>query len=267
MRKAGFAASRSIRLKRLAARVLVFLLLGAVINVVVGWVSIALWDPLFGTSDQIRAAGEWTHWRMVSTRSWGAALCAADMNVRRQPGDWPGGADDAASPVVQDHPGWRRSPIPSWVDWRERDTLYPENGPVAGDPCLFLGCGWPFISLACATRVESGKWKGALAVEIPRTRLGGGTLFLPCTRDDSGITRVYRSRVRPIPCKPVWSGFLINTSFYAGSCWFFATAPGAVRRAIRRRRHLCPSCAYPIGTSTVCTECGAPLPPAAREPF
>lgn len=29
------------------------------------------------------------------------------------------------------------------------------------------------------------------------------------------------------------------------------------RRRSRARRGLCPSCAYPIGTSDVCTECGA----------
>ena len=30
----------------------------------------------------------------------------------------------------------------------------------------------------------------------------------------------------------------------------------ALRRFLRLRRGLCPKCAYPIGESTVCTECG-----------
>ncbi len=36
--------------------------------------------------------------------------------------------------------------------------------------------------------------------------------------------------------------------------------PVALRRLIRRRRGLCPTCAYPIGESATCTECGKALP-------
>ena len=59
-----------------------------------------------------------------------------------------------------------------------------------------------------------------------------------------------------IPGRPVWSGFAINTIFYAAILWLLFFTPGAVRRTIRRKRGLCPACAYPIGTSPVCTECG-----------
>jgi hypothetical protein len=31
---------------------------------------------------------------------------------------------------------------------------------------------------------------------------------------------------------------------------------GAWRRSLRVKRGLCPACAYPVGVSPVCTECG-----------
>jgi hypothetical protein len=65
---------------------------------------------------------------------------------------------------------------------------------------------------------------------------------------------------RALPLEPLWPGFAINTIFYAAILWVLFFAPGKLKRAIRRRRGLCPACAYPIGSSPVCTECGASLP-------
>ncbi len=60
--------------------------------------------------------------------------------------------------------------------------------------------------------------------------------------------------------RPIRPGFAINTIFYAGILWLLFAAPGFVRRRYRIKRGLCPSCAYPVGESNVCTECGAPKP-------
>jgi hypothetical protein len=60
-----------------------------------------------------------------------------------------------------------------------------------------------------------------------------------------------------LPSQPITGGFAINTIFYAAILWLLFFAPASVRRMIRRRRGLCPACAYPVGTSPVCTECGA----------
>jgi hypothetical protein len=59
--------------------------------------------------------------------------------------------------------------------------------------------------------------------------------------------------------KPLWPGFAINTIFYAAILWLLFAAPGFVRRRLRVRRGQCPACAYPVGASDVCTECGAQL--------
>ena len=58
--------------------------------------------------------------------------------------------------------------------------------------------------------------------------------------------------------EPIWPGFAVNTLFYAGVLWVVFAGPLALRRMIRRRRGQCPTCAYPIGQSPVCTECGTP---------
>ena len=49
--------------------------------------------------------------------------------------------------------------------------------------------------------------------------------------------------------------FVANTIFYAALLWL----PFVLRRFIRVKRGLCPACAYPMGESDVCSECGTPL--------
>ncbi len=60
----------------------------------------------------------------------------------------------------------------------------------------------------------------------------------------------------PRPMRPIFPGFLINTLFYTAVLWLVSFAPFTARRLIRRRGGQCAKCAYPIGTSPVCTECG-----------
>ena len=63
-----------------------------------------------------------------------------------------------------------------------------------------------------------------------------------------------------IPLRPIWPGFAVNTLFYATILWLLIAGPFALRRFLRVRRGLCPKCAYPMGESYVCTECGRALP-------
>ncbi len=65
---------------------------------------------------------------------------------------------------------------------------------------------------------------------------------------------------RLAPLRPIWPGFAINTLFYATLLWLLAWGPFPLRRSLRLRRGLCPTCAYPMGESAVCTECGRLLP-------
>lgn len=62
-----------------------------------------------------------------------------------------------------------------------------------------------------------------------------------------------------IPLRPFWGKLALNTLFYAGVVWLLFFAPAIVRRARRVRQGLCPHCAYPVGVSERCSECGAIL--------
>ena len=65
---------------------------------------------------------------------------------------------------------------------------------------------------------------------------------------------------RLLPLRPLWPGFALNTFLYAAILWLLIPGPFALRRLRRVRRGLCPKCAYPMGESSVCTECGRSLP-------
>jgi hypothetical protein len=63
---------------------------------------------------------------------------------------------------------------------------------------------------------------------------------------------------RAIPLRPIWSGFLVNTLFYAAILAVLFLAPERTRRTLRRRRGRCITCNYdrrgiPDGP---CPECG-----------
>ncbi len=66
------------------------------------------------------------------------------------------------------------------------------------------------------------------------------------------------------PLRPMWRGAVGNTLFYGCILCLLWFGVAALRRATRRRRGLCVRCAYPIGDSERCSECGTPVP--ARRP-
>ncbi len=64
---------------------------------------------------------------------------------------------------------------------------------------------------------------------------------------------------RRIPTQILWSGFTQNVLVFAVILGLGIPGPFALRRFLRVRRGLCPKCAYPMGESGVCTECGGAL--------
>ena len=63
--------------------------------------------------------------------------------------------------------------------------------------------------------------------------------------------------------RPIWPGFIINAFLYGAFLWLALCGPFVLRRYRRAKRGLCPNCAYPVGRSPVCTECGGALPTRA----
>jgi hypothetical protein len=61
-----------------------------------------------------------------------------------------------------------------------------------------------------------------------------------------------------VPFRPVLFGTVLNTLLLATLLWLVPLRQ--VRGYLRQRRGRCPSCAYPMGVSSICSECGSRLP-------
>jgi hypothetical protein len=80
-------------------------------------------------------------------------------------------------------------------------------------------------------------------------------------------TSVGQVRLRGIvPFRPVWSGLLLNLFVYFVIALTLLRGPRTILVRRRLRKGLCPQCAYPIGVSPVCTECGTALPLRRESP-
>jgi hypothetical protein len=117
--------------------------------------------------------------------------------------------------------------------------------------------GWPFPALRRAQlwagRDNSPRWSSAqsagsagAAGSAGGTSSGGISTFV-----DTGLA-------------VSWPGVFANPLFFALIAWLIFVAPIVAWRylhhELRVRRGLCPSCGYPAGVSSLCTECGASLP-------
>ncbi len=63
----------------------------------------------------------------------------------------------------------------------------------------------------------------------------------------------------PVPLRPLWPGFAVNTAIYGAFAWFVMFAPGVARRARRLKREACVKCGYDLRGGVaggMCPECG-----------
>ena len=63
---------------------------------------------------------------------------------------------------------------------------------------------------------------------------------------------------RVLPLYPIWTGFIVNTIFYASLLWLLINVPLALLHMTRRQRGLCVKCAYDLRglDHEACPECG-----------
>ncbi len=237
-------------MKRWIFKLVVFLLLGAIVNVALAW-TCALWTPLSaGTvldEQQRTQLGLKSHYQLRSDVAFGYTEFI--------PGKY-------STPVVID------SSLAEGGRWVTPTRIYFPDAvvPYALDtsPSLLTNprltyqlpwieevrAGWPFRSLMAQPRQMGLPFKESIERGV----------FPP--------KWVYLLNPKPgrrIPLHPIWPGFAINTIFYAAILWLVILGPFTARRIIRRKRGLCINCGYDLrGTEhEVCPECGvAGGPPA-----
>jgi hypothetical protein len=211
--------------RRTVIIVMLLLLGGAIVNVAVAW----------GGAFRLREVGDAKTFRSHAQDPCWFLLIGRGPNCH-----WiiaqktPFGYGDEEHPPID---------VPHWSKLRSRpDTI--DFQAVSDTQSVFEGArGWPCLGLVSRARYETF---GNTVIESS----GGFVLKSEHWWFIFG---------RMLPYQPVWPGFAINTIFYAAILCGLFFAPGMVKRGLRRRRGLCPACAYPIGSSPVCTECGSPL--------
>jgi hypothetical protein len=139
-------------------------------------------------------------------------------------------------------------PTPAWSPHDDEPSQWmAQAGPRATEVQFVEARGWPSLALRSWYRGRRSAEAGKTEEQLQGIQI----TFWPRQGVNGGFAR------RVLPTRPIWPGFAINTVFYAVILWVVFAAPFALRRRKRMRRGLCPACAYPVGDSEVCTECGA----------
>jgi hypothetical protein len=251
-------------MKRWTIRILVFLLLGVIVNVAVAWgcavcVDINQAPPIRGRLGSPQAP----RWFVTCRQAFGSLQIHRHVFIRKDmKGLW--------EPTLEMYGADVTDMIPSWSDAERDFTSWSELD-------IEEARGWPAFCVRCAWDQHTIRWRNNLQViPVQSFRVEGdvvhfvyaGKEFTFPLRGNGvvggwllDVTSGGRDipAVRVVPYQPIWPGFAINTLFYAGILWLLFAAPFALRRRRRIKRGLCPACAYPVGASDVCTECGKPV--------
>lgn len=223
---------RARRFRRLGVRISVFLMLGTVVNVGVAW-GLAAWLSIAHTQDDmgvVVAGADELGWRVFRRERSGAIrLGYRPMWIEQ----W-----EVPFPELDPVPGWSRVSTP----------------PASLEAALLVedARGWPMHALMCELEVlDDGHFVYAIGVI-----------------DGIPLSSVYRPGVlmgsefydaTALPLRPIWSGFAINTLFYAVVLYGLWSMPLVARRAMRRREGRCATCGYDLRATRAqdpCPECG-----------
>ena len=233
----------------------IFLLAGAVVNVAVAWGcaltgfaahierAITFHDSMIWQVDRLSRAGAVV---FVSVRDRTPRMDHIDEVV-------------IASTLVESqrvrHPDVRGDPAEFLDDWTGFASPTPqfESGEITRETRAASGRGLPMLALWCeTTREGEGQIRGGI-----------DTGAQPLNYWFQKIPR-FRANPRVLPLRPLWPGFAVNTLFYAAVLWLLIPGPFVLRRFVRIKRGRCVKCAYPMGESGVCSECGKALPTSRR---
>ncbi|MEE9129212.1 MAG: hypothetical protein V3T84_04275 [Phycisphaerales bacterium] len=212
-------------MKRRLFKLVVFLLLGAIVNVAVAWFFV----------------------KEYSSRQPGAkfaTLSQAEWSI----------LDNLGYVAPKRRDGWK-------LNWGDRTgnarllvcRIYLQDGRslLGVDAYMHVETGWPLRSLS-----------GERIVPFESARGWQNGQVLKYEFRSAAVIPTTPLIVRPLRPRPF--GFLVNSLLYAAAFWLLVGGPREVRRWLRKRRGLCIKCGYDLrGTEhEVCPECGARAKPA-----
>ena len=233
-------------LLKLTLRIILFLLLGAIINIAVAWGLAIVPDTYLVRESSLRSDIFFHNDQFITTAEMHRGII--ELSQFRKPPT----ALYLSAVLGEGDAIWTQLPIWSHVRPGVLVQLVGEEGwPDGVDSFSERATGWPRLSFRYW---KLGKANAAWGYDTLRSV---GLITLP----DSWkwTTRAFDQSHRDLPYLPIWPGFAINTFFYTAILWLLCAAPFALRRRRRIKRNLCPACAYPVGSSDVCTECGKPV--------
>ena len=235
-------------MKRWIFTILLFLLLGAIVNVAVAWAHPWVYRACGGHTtwmDGHSLKGHGFYLWTVSRRSgigfdqvvsrWSPHQCCYRLQ----------GCDVPAEELV---PAWAGSARPSG-DYG--NSLFVTR--------LLDARGWPMLALRSHLEKLTNLGPSFGTLEHVVSERSGCLL----TNDPNWGYSITES-VMALPVEPLWPGFAVNTLFYAIIVWLLIAGPLLVRRLVRIRRGCCPKCGYdlrgqpPEAEAGVvgCPECG-----------
>jgi hypothetical protein len=237
-------------MKRWVVTVLFFLLLGGLLNVAVAW-AIALRVPPQHANPSFKGRAP------LIEDDFGCLFGQWEVEVRSEPG-WMGiqsmrvrnrvvGANRAAGGVVSEETQLAKM-LPSWEKALQTPGRSFAMHLRKQERRYLVATGWP-----CRTA-----WYEIEDVPGGSQRQIRGAL-------DVGPRPVAANQL--LPFRPIWRGLVTNSLLYGATCWLMVAGARTLRRWWRIKRGLCPACAYPVGTSQLCTECGKLVKPSDAQAY
>ena len=235
------------RVAKLVSRILLFLLLGAILNVGVAWALVFMHDPTLndGTEESYSRDGDsryaYMDWRISRRRVRGSEVVVSS---------WSGPAGGTIT-----MPGNSGEPETLVPKWAPELSACSKPSPVDSDTVGIARMdGWPAFTLRGRVICTDGvDLRGDEPVSTRDFQVRTAQVIRALPPNSLDV-----DELRFVPICPIWPGFAINTILYAAILWLPFAALGRFRRRRRIKRGLCPKCAYDLrgGNHAACPECG-----------
>ncbi|MFB3106813.1 MAG: hypothetical protein ACE1ZA_18075 [Pseudomonadales bacterium] len=151
-------------------------------------------------------------------------------------------------------------------DTRWWDAHVPEDFPVSpgevGDNLAF-GVSATIMEEQWVSQTKFPSWVIRTRAGLP-VRALEGSMWVDFSRRGRRVIERHLKKVfdkrPPVPVRPIWPGFAINTIFFAAILWL-PLAPFQFRRYVRVKHGHCIKCGYDLrgAEHEVCPECGHEL--------